>query len=160
MQVIYVDGEQARELAGPSIFLAGPTPRSIEDGSWRPEALEIFKARQFDGTVFVPERRDWIAEVDYFDQVEWEWLNLHRCGAIMFWVPRVLPAFPAFTTNVEFGFYLATRTGAVIYGRPDWGQKNKYLDWLFKKVTSAAPKTTLIETVKAAIERASTPAGV
>ena len=37
---------------------------------------------------------------------------------------------PAFTTNVEFGYWL--HTGKVIYGRPDEAVKIKYLDWLYK----------------------------
>ena len=38
-----------------SIFLAGPTPRSKEVKSWRPEAIRLLKEKGFDGVVFVPE---------------------------------------------------------------------------------------------------------
>ena len=38
---------------------------------------------------------------------------------------------PAFTTNVEFGYYV--RNPKVVYGRPDSAEKMKYLDRLFKR---------------------------
>jgi hypothetical protein len=154
MQVVYVDGEQPAIISHPSIFLAGPTPRSSKDRSWRPEALDLINARGFDGHVFVPERSDWQSNFAYDDQVEWEWRNLHAVTVVMFWVPRVLPAFPAFTTNVEFGLYLARRPTSVIYGRPDMSEKNRYLDWLYKKITTTEPLNDLPRTVATAIERA------
>ena len=55
----------------------------------------------------------------------------------MFWVPRVLPDMPAFTTNVEFGYWL--HSGKVIYGRPDDATKIKYLDWLYKEDYNKTP---------------------
>lgn len=36
----------------------------------------------------------------------------------------------AFTTNVEFGYWL--HSGKVIYGRPNDVAKVKYLDWLYR----------------------------
>ena len=57
--VIYAD--QPCEVAPPSLFLAGPTPRSSEVLSWRPQALEVLRGLGFPGTVLVPERRDWSA---------------------------------------------------------------------------------------------------
>ena len=42
---------------------------------------------------------------------------------------------PAFTTNVEFGYYLCKNPRKVYYGRPDDSEKNKYLDWLFELET-------------------------
>lgn len=39
-----------------SIFLAGPTPRSKEVQSWRPEALRILKNLGYDGQVYVKYR--------------------------------------------------------------------------------------------------------
>ena len=44
---------------------------------------------------------------------------------------------PAFTTNVEFGYWL--HTGKVLYGRPDSAKKIKYLDWLYKVDTNLDP---------------------
>lgn len=48
---------------------------------------------------------------------------------------------PAFTTNVEFGYWL--HTGKVLYGRPDNARKIKYLDWLYKIDTNEEPFNTL-----------------
>jgi hypothetical protein len=39
---------------------------------------------------------------------------------------------PAITTNVEFGRYVGS--GKCMYGRPDDSEKNRYLDWLYKKL--------------------------
>jgi hypothetical protein len=52
---------------------------------------------------------------------------------ILFWIPRELDKMPAFTTNVEFGYWLAKTPSRIIYGRPDNARKIKYLDWLYKK---------------------------
>lgn len=115
-----------------SIFLAGPTPRSPDVKSWRPEALSILSKLKFKGNVFVPEWDKFENKINYLDQVEWEWNALHNAKAIVFWIPRNLKDMPAFTTNVEFGRYTALRTD-IIYGRPDQSCKNEYLDWLYAK---------------------------
>ena len=126
-----------------SIFLAGPTPRSPLVKSWRPKALEILENLKFDGYVLVPERRDWDDGFDYVDQVDWEYNALHRCRHIVFWIPRSFPHMPALTTNVEFGYYLCLRPNTVYYGRPVDSEKNKYLDWIYKKKTGSEPETDL-----------------
>lgn len=118
-----------------SVFLAGPTPRDDRITSWRPEAVEILKNLGFDGTVYVPERREKFK--DYDNQVEWEWEALGNSGCIAFWVPRKLPDMPAFTTNVEFGMWLSDNK--TFYGRPDWSENNLYLDKLYKKVKNVDP---------------------
>src|SRR5262249_12812776 len=101
MKIVYV-GEPP-EVTPPSIFLAGPTPRSPDVLSWRPEALDILKELAFPETVLIPERRDGWSKVSYLDQVEWEYVGLEGCSVVAFWVPRHLPTLPGFTTNVEFG---------------------------------------------------------
>ena len=50
---------------------------------------------------------------------------------------------PAFTTNVEFGYWL--HTGKVFYGRPKDSRKNKYLDWLYEKDYNQKPIDNLEE---------------
>jgi len=142
------------EAPHPSVFLAGPTPRRIEDASWRPAAIELFHAIAPNLTLYVPEWDTGQAQLDYDDQIRWEWKHLDACTAILFWVPRKMPEFPAFTTNVEFGHYLAKRPGCVVYGRPPDAEKTKYLDELYKKVTGKEPFATLEETCRAALERA------
>lgn len=67
----------------------------------------------------------------------------------MFWIPRSLPDMFAFTTNVEFGYWL--HSGKVIYGRPDNAAKIKYLDWLYKEDYNKVPINNLEELLKGSI---------
>lgn len=109
MNVVHSD--QPVDVSRPSIFLAGPTPRSPDVKSWRPEALDLLRNLGFGGTVLVPERRDGWTRGDYLDQVEWEFAALEGCTVIAFRVPRDPATLPGFTTNVEFGRYVGS--GAV-----------------------------------------------
>ncbi len=156
MRVIYSDEDAPRcSFDGGSIFLAGPTPRDAETPSWRPEALKILEGLSFEGVVYVPERKIRTKDYDYDKQVQWEWDCLHHADVIVFWVPREISKMPAFTTNVEFGFYLAESqsppSAHIVYGRPDWAVKTGYLDWMYKKVTGGNIHSTLEETLKAAV---------
>jgi Nucleoside 2-deoxyribosyltransferase like len=146
MNCVYSD--QAPDLASPSLFLAGPTPRRTGLASWRIEAVQILEAIAFAGTVFIPERHDWLSQFDYDDQVEWEFTCLEAATVIVFWIPRDLVLLPGFTTNVEFGRYVSS--GRCVYGRPDDAPKNRYLDWLYQKLTRQRPYSALEETLKAA----------
>lgn len=111
-----------------SIFLAGPTPRDEDTSSWRPEALEILKALNFEGSVYVPEQADWSKHDHYDQQVAWEWEALSISTVVVFWVPRELKAMPAFTTNVEFGLMIAS--GKCLLGYPEGAPKMRYLHQL------------------------------
>jgi hypothetical protein len=114
---------------GPSVFLAGPTPRADKPvPSWRPAALEILGRLGFGGAVFVPEAADWGAHDNYDAQIDWEWAALDAASAIVFWIPRDLSVMPAFTTNVEFGLYATS--GKVVLGFPPQSPKNRYLERL------------------------------
>lgn len=147
-KVIYSD--QPMEITTRhSIFLAGPTPRlSHPVPSWRPDALELLKG--FDGTVLIPEYSSFHPMRSYDAQVEWEWAGLHAATVIVFWVPREMKTMPAFTTNVEFGYYIDKKVS--VYGRPDGTPKVDYLDWLYGKVTGKKPYNTLADTLSAAQE--------
>ncbi len=112
-----------------SIFLAGPTPRGENIISWRTEACQILNQIGFDGIVYVPEYSSWKPKEDYVDQAMWERIALTNATVIIFWIPRKLPDMAAFTTNVEFGYWL--HSGKVVYGRPNDASKIKYLDWLY-----------------------------
>jgi hypothetical protein len=120
-----------------SIFLAGPTPRNKGSISWRPEALDILNKLDFSGIVYVPEYENGPGIVDDDKQFAWELEALEAAKVIAFWVPRKLPDMPAFTTNVEFGYWI--RTGKVIYGRPDGAEHVGYLDRLYKFRTNNNP---------------------
>ena len=140
MRVIYSDTPMpASAFDAHSLFLAGPTPRDAATNSWRPEALEILKQLNYAGSVFVPEWSSPSTSVDYLTQVSWERTGLERASRIVFWIPRETACMPAFTTNVEFGFWLARSPERILYGRPAWAAKCDYLDWLFAHETGRKP---------------------
>ena len=135
-----------------SIFLAGPTSRDDSVLSWRVDACKLIEDIGFDGIVYDPEYSILKLRGDYLDQVEWEREALSNASVILFWIPRALPDMPAFTTNVEFGYWI--HTGKVIYGRTDDARKIRYLDWLYKKDTNKDPYNNLVDLLKEAIELA------
>lgn len=145
MNIVYVNGN------GQSIFLAGGTPRDANTPSWRPEAIRLLRDKGFTGSVFVPEQTDGQWKNNYDDQVEWELKHLELATIIMFWVPRDLDRLPCFTTNVEFGIYL--KSGKIVYGRPEYSHKNKYLDHVYLKYTFNTIALTLDELVDMALVR-------
>lgn len=121
-----------------SIFLAGPTTRNSEKGTkWRSDCFEYFA--QSDVCLFVPEPMDIYQVGGYRNiipywpkfevQVDWELHHLSRANIILFWVHREFPDHPALTTNVEFGYWI--RDSRTIYGRPEWAEKCRYLDYLW-----------------------------
>ena len=151
MQVIYAN-QPAPETWTSAIFLAGPTPRSAEVPSWRPEALRLLEAAGYDGVVFVPEDEGGEWRHSYLAQVEWESTGLNFADVIVFWVPRQLDTMPAFTTNVEFGHWVGS--GKVVLGYPPGAPKNRYLDWLLEHhARGRRPEETLEATLDAALAR-------
>jgi 8-oxo-dGTP pyrophosphatase MutT (NUDIX family) len=147
MQVIYA-GQTFPPSWSMALFLAGPTPRSPDVPSWRPEALALLADAGFLGAVFVPETASGERFPDYDDQVEWERQGLNFADRILFWVPRELERMPALTTNVEFGRWCTS--GKVVLGYPLAAPKNKYLKWL-ASVEGVPVYHTLRETVAAAL---------
>lgn len=135
-----------------AIFLAGPTPRKNDIVSWRIGACKYLEDNGFDGVVYVPEYSTWKPQFDYYGQVEWEREALSNASVIAFWIPRELPDMPAFTTNVEFGYWI--HTGKMLYGRPDAARKIKYLDWLYKTDTNKEPYSNLEDLLNASMELA------
>jgi len=155
MKIFYAQDPYDRDSECASVFLAGPTPRSKDVLSWRPEAVELFKKHKFNGNIYIPERDDWGGLEGYGSQIEWEHYHLDMSCAILMWVPRELETMPSLTTNVEFGLYLHSRWGVksgspyrLFYGRPDEAPKNGYLDYCYKKVTKREPCKTLENLVK------------
>lgn len=130
MKILY--SNQPYEFFQQSIFLAGPTPRRKEVTSWRPAALELLQALNYQGAVYVPEWIDFAPQIDYISQVEWEFNALETAKVIAFWIPRNLETMPAFTTNVEFGRY--SQSCRTLYGRPPDAPNTRYLDWLYEKM--------------------------
>lgn len=151
MNIYFSDDKLPNDL-GKSIFLAGPTPRSVKVASWRPEACEILEDLGFDGNVLVPEWSSYESRTDYLTQVEWEWKGLQECSVIVVWVPRELKTMPAFTTNCEFATYI--RDERMVYGRPDTAVKCEYLDWLYGKFGRGKPYNKLEDILRKAVEKA------
>lgn len=117
-----------------SIFLAGPTLRNDTfENSWRKQACDILEKYKFDGIVYIPEFEKDTNPMNLLNQVEWEREGLINADVIAFYIPRKLPELPGFTTNVEFGMYLARRPDAVWLCSPQDAQKNRYLEWLYLK---------------------------
>lgn len=61
---------------------------------------------------------------------------------------------PGYTTNVEFGYWLAKNNEKVLYGKPESSIKNEYLDWLYLTETDKCPITNLKELLKFAVNLA------
>ncbi|MGH3608456.1 MAG: nucleoside 2-deoxyribosyltransferase domain-containing protein [Pseudonocardiaceae bacterium] len=116
---------------GPSVFLAGPTPRArtrtwwkptswrppVE--SWRPAALAELTAAWAGSaplTVLTPESRGGVRAAHYDHQFQWETAARAAATCVLFWIPRDLAELPGFTTNVEFGHDV--RTGRAVLGCP------------------------------------------
>lgn len=130
MKIIYAQ-ESFSHLDLPSIFLAGPTPRpnQTETISWRPEACEYLK--DFNGYVIVPEMRDGFDEstFDYKAQIRWEIIGLYLANIILFWIPRDFNHLPGFTTNCEWGYWLAKDPSKIVLGFPPEVVKMKYIEY-------------------------------
>jgi len=127
VRLIYTEEEVPRSFKNKkSIFLAGPTPRSSDVESWRPEAIRLLEELGFDGIVFVPEHRDGLKE-GVPDEVyeDWEYRHLNVADCILFWIPRKLRTMPGFTTNIEFGDWM--KSGKMVLGAPKWAKKMPYI---------------------------------
>ena len=149
MKVFYSDEPLVLDANLHSIFLAGPTPRSLKVKSWRPDALHILDLLQYKGQVIVPEYKVSREGIDYDAQVEWENQGTESCTKMAVWLPRDLKVLPGMTTNVEFGRYV--ESGKMLYGRPPGAPKTAYLDWLYRKFNQAPIYTTLTDLLQAAL---------
>ncbi|UJW36934.1 nucleoside 2-deoxyribosyltransferase domain-containing protein (plasmid) [Saccharothrix sp. AJ9571] len=145
---------------GPSLFLAGPTPRfDGEVASWRPQAVKELSTQSSNGplTVLSPESRGGRRAAHYDDQVDWETEARARAGAILFWIPRDMVSMPGMTTNVEFG--LDVSTGRAVLGCPPDcpnPERNRYLIYVARR-HGVPVCETLADTVTAALEMLSAP---
>ncbi|MDH6544118.1 nucleoside 2-deoxyribosyltransferase domain-containing protein [Streptomyces sp. SPB4] len=141
--------------AGPSVFLAGPTPdKSAPVPSWRPGAADALAA-QWAGaqplTILSPESRHGRRADRYETQVDWETDARAAATAVLFWIPRDLKTMPAMTTNVEFG--LDVSTGRAVLGCPPDcpnPERNRYLIYVARR-HGVPVRTTLTDTVAAAL---------
>lgn len=131
MQTVYYYEERPLEFSK-SLFLAGPSPRSSDVESWRPEVLDILYQKEYDGVVYVPEFRNGVhPPADYKDAPFWEHRMIDASDMVLFWIPRDLEKLPGFDTNVEFG--MLADSGKSILGSPPSADKMRYLNFLAKK---------------------------
>lgn len=152
MQPVYY-GEHAPYKYSKSIFLAGPSLRSGQEGvSWRKDALQILEHMGYDGVVFIPENRQGRLDEhhDYDQTVKWEETHLEMADVILFWVPRKMDTLPALTTNIEFGRYESS--GKVILGYPEDAERMHYLHTYAKKLNIPISHT-LTHTIQATLDK-------
>lgn len=141
---------------GPSVFLAGPTPRAGDGvASWRPDAIDAIRAH-WSGplTVLTPESKGGVRAVHYDDQFEWETAARAAADVVLFWIPRDLATMPGMTTNVEFGHDVAVHRQVVLGCPPDCPnpERNRYLIALARRY-GAPVCETLDDTVRTALAR-------
>lgn len=130
-KIIYAQDEL--NIKGKSIFLAGPTPRKSDVLSWRPKAIKMISQGSFDGTILMPEFKDrnkWSYNFAYDKQIAWELKAIDVADKIIFWIDRHLPDMPAFTTNTEFGYWIAKNPEKIILGIPKNSEKCDYIKYL------------------------------
>ncbi|KKN67670.1 hypothetical protein LCGC14_0459290 [marine sediment metagenome] len=168
MKVIYTTERLPNSITR-SIMLCGPTPRTKEVLSWRPEALKMLELLGYEGTVFVPELRPasvrrenpenpYVATgcyagcYDWDKQVKWEYDAIEMSDCVLFWVPREIKTMPAFTTNDEWGYLKGS--GKVVFGAPDGAPKTRYQKH-FAELFCVPKANTLAETVKNAMDKVS-----
>lgn len=143
--------------AGPSVFLAGPT--AVRGGpvpSWRPDAVRELERQWIDHrdlTVLSPESRGGRRAARYEDQFRWEMMARARATVVLFWIPRDMGTLPGMTTNVEFGYDLASGRSIVLGCPPDCPnpERNRYLIRLAHEHGDPVC-TTLAATVAAGLE--------
>jgi 8-oxo-dGTP pyrophosphatase MutT (NUDIX family) len=156
MQLVYAQ-EPLPQQATSSIFLAGPTPRSLSVPSWRPLAIALLESAGYDGTVFIPEPRGG-AWQDYMGQIAWESDALNRSDSILFWIPRDLtpdeygyPRMGALTTNDEWGTWKTS--GKVVLGTPPVTRElHVGYQLYFAKKYEVPTFTALDDTIQAAMK--------
>ena len=134
-----------------SIFLAGPTPRSVDVKSWRIDAIKILEELGYDGIVYVPEREFDDRTFDYDEQYWWERDALHYATSIVFWIPRDMKTLPALTTNGEYGKYSMINIDKIVYGRPDNAEKMRWFDKDYYTESGEEPINNLRDVLKKAI---------
>ncbi len=154
LQIVYARESPPQEITK-SIFLAGPTPRSADVRSWRPQALALLELYHYDGVVFVPEPRtgvwpDGNKELLKKEQIEWEEHYLNMADCILFWIPRNMTNMPALTTNVEWGMWYDS--GKIVFGAPDHAEHVGYLQHYAAKFNIPSA-TSLYDLVKIACDR-------
>lgn len=145
MEVQFYDDASPEAQVPCSVFLAGPTARGVPRTPWRVRALSWLAARDFPGTVFVPEFRDGrfeeqaparfssrpspvpgVRDISY-GVLGWETAAIEQAAVVLFWMPFHLaqrddPAsLPGFTTRAEVSREMARDPSRIVLGMPARG---------------------------------------
>jgi hypothetical protein len=148
--------EDVRLAPRPIVFLGGPTVRGNQPHltSWRYEACNEFERQGFEGSLIIPEftsrsesdkGKDWI--------VHWENNGLTVSDCNLFWIPRTKELI-GLTTNFEIGYWLATSSNKVVYGRPNDAYRCKYIDLMWGIHFNGNPSFAIYETLESTIREA------
>lgn len=103
-------------------------------------------------TVLTPESLPGDRAEHYQDQLTWEWAARKIATVILYWIPRDVDKLPGFTTNVEFGFDVASARNVVLGAPIDCPnpERNRYLIAL-AKAHSVPVYPTLTQAVSSAV---------
>ena len=134
-----------------NIFLAGPTPRSEDVKSWRPQAINILRELGYKGNILIPEPRNGGWAENYYHQVEWELESLNKSTGIIFWIPRNMDNMPGMTTNIELGYIVGSKYSCespdwipyLEVGFPENAPHTRYISALLKYHSLGEPSNTL-----------------
>lgn len=138
--------------AGPSIFLAGPTRNAADPApSWRENAIAMLTEAEVPN-VMTPESFEGERAERYADQFAWEVAGRGVATVILYWIPRDVVTLPGFTTNVEFGYDVASARKVVLGAPPDCPnpERNRYLISL-ANTHSVPVRATLESAVETAV---------
>ncbi len=141
MRTIFYDDPAPTAPLASSIFLAGPTSKSTRT-DWREAAIATLSAKQFTGTVIVPEFRDGAFDVHVqsrfgaprsqvpgmrdasYNVLVWETHGIEHATVVLFWMPFALAAIedraslPGFTTRAEVSREIVRDPQRVVLGMP------------------------------------------
>jgi nucleoside 2-deoxyribosyltransferase len=128
-------------------------PEARKDEFWRYRSIQLLESFGYDGVLFIPEynpNNPDAHNIEYEDQIQWELDAMNMADVIVFFVPRSLDSLPAFTTNVEFGYWL--RSGKIVFGDTPHAEKNRYLKDLMGIDQAGTPQKGLVETIRKATQ--------
>ena len=149
----YDDDALAAHHAAPSVFLAGPTRRALDDvprlTPWRARAVELFRSGGFDGTLVVPEFRERTFAAAVQERfggaptcvpgmkatscgvLAWETAGIEHASVVLFWMPFSLgdddASLPGFTTRAEVSRELARDPSRVVLGMPEGALSSSHI---------------------------------
>lgn len=175
MKVIFYDDPSPAVALTSSIFLAGPTSKATRT-DWRERAIAQLSAKQFSGTVIVPEFRDgnFVARVPdrfaappsrvpgmrdaSYNILVWETHGIEHATVVLFWMPFVLGAsddpgsLPGFTTRAEVSREITRDPQRIVLGMPSDALSGSHIRFHAHRA-GLRIESSLAETVDAALVR-------